>query len=328
MIKLKISSMNVIICCISLIVLCYIYFYNTNYISEKKILLIINFAWHKYENTHFLNNVYIPFFRKYFKFKCDVIYFGPKKSTMYNINSYNLPENGFYSYKSLIMAYEQNKHYYGYLYINDDGFLNPFLINIYNFTKIIIESIHYINTTNNIWPFIKRKNEYNISYYTSLNVVVRQICMNKKYISSKLCKAYNPPYIIGGWSDFFYIPSSNIKEVVCLMKIFLQNLVFLESTITTISQLFDYEVLWKKCNLNKLYFLYTCPYVHPVKYSIETNKKIITTLINHYSSQHDWYSTDSCYLCDVSSTEYLIAKNQIQILNLKENKKIINNINK
>ena len=85
----------------------------------KGILLAFNFHWNNgYPALEFLRNDYIPFFKRHCRYRIDVVFFGPGRDAR-EVYDNGLPENGWFSYKTLSLAYKMKPGYDGYILLND-----------------------------------------------------------------------------------------------------------------------------------------------------------------------------------------------------------------
>lgn len=236
--------------------------------NDRKFLVIVNLHWNIFSGIDFWRKIYIPYFKKYFKYKTEFVFYSPSEVKNLSIKSNHLKPNGYYSQHTISIAYEENKkNYIGYIFMNDDSFVNPILFNKYNLKYPLVETTG-ISGMKSKWQWIKMKNKNGIRNIDAINDFLKEICVENKYRKNKICK-YKDKYITyHGWSDFMYIPRKFIKEFVYLENKSFKYKVFLEMMMNTIIQAFPYNLIKNKCfyrNDNKM--LNTCVHVHPVKYS-------------------------------------------------------------
>lgn len=272
-----------LICYVIVIFLFTIYSYL--HISERY-LFVFNFHWIKYGCFDFINNVYIPYIRRTFHHRCNFVFYGPSKSDKYPIKYNGLKENGYYSYYTIVQAYYDEKSIYsGYFLLNDDSFFDPvvFFRKGYNLTIPIIEGIGFISNNISSWSWPKKVNYKGITFRQAYLNFIQNICQKKsiyglKYANSRLC-SFDRKRNIGGYADFLYIPHSYITDYIILFDLAYKEGMFLEMAVSTISYMFKYVTLGKKCYYINLIGI--CPHVHPIKFSNKNNRDIVYRYINN-----------------------------------------------
>lgn len=244
------------------------YNYNSN-----KILMIYNFHWTNYSSFSFLSSHYLPYFKKYFKFQVDVVFYGPVEDTNRGIRCNGLKTGGFFSYYSFIKAInDTKKKYYGYLFLNDDSFVNPFILNFMNLDEMILETVDF--TKSWIW---------NKEYRKENNNFLNEICSSNKYSSINCSNKENIKR--HGWSDFFYVPFKHVKEVKSIFEVAFKHNLYLEFVITQTFQFFNFSCAGHctffemHTNINSTiiekefeYKMFCC-HIHPLKYSSKQVRK-------------------------------------------------------
>lgn len=245
-------------------------------INPRRYLIIVNFHWPRYNVIdRVIRNVI--FFQKYFKYQSEYICIGPQDN--YNgIRVYNnsLPPNGFYSYYSFNIAIKhRGNSYYGYIFMNDDSLLNPFVFNRIDLNLPFGASFG-INSNKNVW-WNPNKNRFGISFWEAQNNFINEIL--KHGIVKHNITRYS------GYSDFFYVTNKYVNFFCQMFYYACKNGVFLEMAIPTTLHSINESYSIPECNhgFNKSYrcFLFDlnrCPHIHPIKM---TNSKI-TNIINAY----------------------------------------------
>lgn len=251
----------------------------------QRYLFVFNFHWIKYGCFNFINNVYIPYIRKHFHHKCNFVFYGPNRSDIYPIKYNGLKENGYYSYYTIVKAYyDESTIYDGYFLLNDDSFFDPivFYNKGYNLSIPIIEGIGFMLNNLSTWSWPKKINYRGITFRQAFLNFMQNICQRKsiyglKYSHCRLCN-FNININIGGYADFFYIPHSYIRDYIILFDLAYKEGMFLEMAVSTISYMFKYVTLGKKCYYINL--LGSCPHIHPIKFSSIRNRETVFKYIN------------------------------------------------
>lgn len=244
--------------------------------SGHRILMVVNYHWSNYSSLDFVQNVYIPFFRKNYNHQVDVVIYGPDADGIVKSNYLN--QNGFYSYQTLTVAYRESpKIYDGYMLINDDCFVNPFFFNHHNLSQILVQK-NQLLLYKQRWFWARTLNDRNISFWNAAVSTMRAACSQKRYPMCKELRKRRDRAISlrKGWSDFFYYPKELMEEYVKFGDMCYANRSFLEICMPTFAANYDYYVLPMCSKLTKKNFL-RCGNVHPIKYgaSFVENREIM-----------------------------------------------------
>jgi hypothetical protein len=233
--------------------------------AARKILLVFQFHWPSYHNQLILiPNKYLPLFRGGFHFPVDCVFYGPVANYEEGVLSYGLRPNGYYSSHTLSLAIRHLPGYRGYIQLNDDSFVNPYVLNFHDFTRVLIQPLRDWRSARQ-WPWIYRPNVRRIPAYDALMNIISDICSTAKYNRSALC--LRPMrQIYYGFADFFYIPKEYSRPYVELEAYCMKHWVFLElcvPTVASISRLSLQRYRPRRANESVL----RCLHLHPVKYS-------------------------------------------------------------
>ena len=245
-----------------------------SYISKKIYLFVINFHYPKYNSIQFIrDNVYKQFAKKY-KYDFDILFVGPKGNKELKVLDNHLPPRGYYSYHSLYVALNTFKpelgyHYAGYFLVNDDSCLQPELLNRENH-KIAMSEPKKVWRNDGKWLWNSRKNLKNELFSNAYFKAVKEITQMKTYHS--LCYS-NSQELTRGFSDFLYLPKSNISAFIMLESIMYKHYVFLENAVPYIMSCLEATEI-KDCNHGKMMDREICPHLHPVKFSKERDRLI------------------------------------------------------
>lgn len=90
--------------------------------APPRVLFVVNFHWTRVATLAVCKNLLENIFAHYFNTPFDVVFVGPGEGSE-GVLGNGLPENGYYSYHSLTVAYARYPTYDGYFLINDDALL-------------------------------------------------------------------------------------------------------------------------------------------------------------------------------------------------------------
>lgn len=259
-------------------------------INPKRFLIIVNFHWPSYNVIDkVIRN--INFFQKYFKYQSEYICIGPQDNFK-GIRVYNnsLPPNGFYSYYSFNIAIKQRRNlYYGYIFINDDSLISPFVFNRINL-DLPFGVAHGVNSNKTIW-WNPSKNRFNITFWEAQNNFLKEV-ENLGIAKHNLTRYF-------GYADFFYVTKKYV-DYFCQMFFYARkNGVFLEMAIPTTLYSINESYTLHECNhgYNNNYFCVLidfdrCPHMHPIKM---TNDRINNLLNTYYQKKTKNFSQSFCW---------------------------------
>ena len=160
------------------------------------------------------------YFAKQYKNDFDILFIGPQGNKKLKVLCNNLPPGGYYSYHSLHVAMNVFKREMGYLYagyflVNDDSCLQPELLNRENHEKAMSEP-RVLWKNDNKWLWNSRRNKRKILFSNAYINAVKEIRLLQTYHS--LC--HNDSNVLTrGFSDFLYVPESNISAFIQLESI-------------------------------------------------------------------------------------------------------------
>jgi hypothetical protein len=110
--------------------------------SSPRLLIIYNFHWSdRVSSIVPIRQFYLPYLQRSLKYPSDVVFYAPRAFPGLGILSNGLQDNGYFSIETFTVAYlSRSREYLGYLFLNDDGIIDPFLFNGHNFSKIALET--------------------------------------------------------------------------------------------------------------------------------------------------------------------------------------------
>lgn len=250
---------------------------NIDYSEYKKkeiVLFVVNFHFILYSGAPFIEHEYFPEFAKHYKYDFDVIMIGPSANNENNIVVNRLPEKGYYSYHSLVVAYSllsptKGFHYKGYFLMNDDSCVDPTLLNTYDHSSNLGEHKNEW-TRSRPWMWNVMKNQDGVLFPDALFNAMKQFESDEEV--TKRCPFYQNRTFVG-WSDFFYVCERDMPFFLKLEEAMYKHLSFLELAVPNIlACLNTTEVI--DCNHGNMPQIENCVHVHPVKYSWNRNKKL------------------------------------------------------
>ena len=254
------------------------YAHRFDYRYDQIMLFVVNFHFNITSSIPFLKTSYFPEFATRYKYNFDVIFVGPTTADPLVVLSNNLPENGFYAYHSVAVAYNylqaKQYKYAGVFFMNDDSCVEPTLLNDYDHTKSMRSNLNPW-TPNRAWQWNYQKNEHRILYPVALDNAMMKV-KSKAEVEEKC------PYYRGemwcGWSDFFFITKKDIPLFLLLEEAMYENLSFLELAVPNIMACMNATQI-VECNHGPMTFITTCVHLHPVKYSKIKNQKLCMSRI-------------------------------------------------
>ncbi len=256
------------------------------------LLLVINFNHPYYSNIQFLKDLYSPFFEH-------IVFYGEKPDPeVFDISTHH----GFFLSDVLQDVLTRFPQYRGYFILQDDC-----VINFWNYISLdpdkiwfAIKSNNYINR-NDIFYSIINFDGTNVSgrekwwWSTLLNghtmfEAVRSVYVNLLPIDLEfLQENIGKNNVAGQFCDFFYIPNRFRESVLRLCPIF-KN-VFCEIAIPNMLCCLDKIGNWehlKMCwgfnwrTLTKTNYPSQVSWVHPIKFSDQENRRIVTEVFARY----------------------------------------------
>lgn len=252
--------------------------------ARQKLLVVYNYHWPFDGSLNFIQNHFIPWFRWNFKRDIDVVFYGPEDKGVIRTN--NMPEGGGRSYMTLISAYKDNPTgYYGYLQLNDDSFLNPYILGYHDFTRPLCEGAGGIKP-GHAPPWISILNEHGDNRWDSANKWIKNVC-NKTNNGLEMCK-HPVDRIPAGYADFFYIPKTHMPMFEFLFNECLREDVFLEFCVPASIANFDYSVIPRCCGLDEITSR-TCGHLHPIKLSKKSHRRTLKSWLRRYETEVDYF---------------------------------------
>jgi hypothetical protein len=230
-----------------------------------KVLVVFEFHWAVYHvQLLIIRNNYLPFFRAGFRFPIDYVVYGPVANREYDVLCHGLPPNGHYSAHTLSVAIQTFPGYRGYIQLNDDSFVNPYLLNFHDFTRVLIEPRTPMRS-DHPWARMHATNSLGISNYHAAVNMMADICATPKYKGSAIC-FLNKNHTYVGRGDFFYIPREYSRPYVELEAYCIKHRVFLEMCVPAVTDLSRLSFAFR-CRVPATTNMGDCVHAHPVKYS-------------------------------------------------------------
>ena len=236
-----------------------------SFTTASKLLFVVNFHHPEYKAVPFLDQSFFPTYRKRFPLDFDVVILGPRKSSLYKVISNNTPRLGYYSYQSLWLAYHQlcvieSCSYEGFLYFNDDSYVDPTFLVTYDLTKSWTEPSQKIDTRNK-WLWYYRKNKKGVLYIDAYRKAIRNL--QKTEIGEK-CHFENSTNLRKVFADLYYIAKNDMPIYYELIPEMKRQNVFLEMAAPTVNWCITHNFVIN-CNHGAMRNKLKCLHVHPVK---------------------------------------------------------------
>lgn len=249
--------------------------------TTDSILFIMNFHYNNYTPVHFIETGYFKEFSRRFKYSVDLVLVGPIEDESKGVYGTGTPRMGFYSYHSFSYAYDlfnprRGFSYYGFMFLNDDSCLNPWVLNTLPFNVSYSEwgrkPVH--NTTN--WKFVTFKNTYGITNYQAVTEALKE--MNDRNLHCGPYHVISHPYCARG--DFFYVYRRHSLLIREIFQTMYKYRVFLEIAVPTALESVNASEI-TSCNHFQRFYKYSCGHYHPTKFSnMQMRTKCINRIIN------------------------------------------------
>lgn len=230
----------------------------------KRILLALNFHWNNgYPALEFLKTDYFPFFKRHCRHNIDVIFFGPGHDKR-GVYDNGLPENGWFSYKTLSLAYKMKPGYDGYILLNDDAFLNPILFNKHDPSKILAEPAMRHAASTREWYWMQQ--QYNgTTFGKAMEKMQDNWC--ESHDEFPMCRSpIRGLWMTVGCADFAYYPAEYMPLLVSFLDQCLRESVFLEFCVPAFTANFEYIAVSNSVDIPNKDNYAECGYRHAVKY--------------------------------------------------------------
>ena len=236
-----------------------------SFTTVSKLLFVVNFHHAEYRAVSFLDQSFFPTYRKRFPLDFDVVILGPRRSLRYKVISNNTPRLGYYSYQSLWLAYHQlcvieSCSYEGFLYFNDDSYVDPTFLVTYDLTKSWTEPSRKVDTSNR-WVRYYRKNKKGVRFLDAYRTAIKNL---QKTEIGKKCHFENGTNLRKGFADFYYITKKDMPIYYELIPEMKRQNVFLEMAAPTVNWCFTHNFVIN-CNHGAMRNKLKCLHVHPVK---------------------------------------------------------------
>ena len=235
--------------------------------TSDTILILVNYHFSHYRSISFLDSTYFPTFAQLYPTDFDVLYIGASCHPKYKVLKNAHTVSGHYSYHSFRLVYDlfspEQYPYRGYLFMNDDSYVDPQFLSSYNLSTSWAEpSVPYNGSMKCKWNSALNVNKirYSEAFYHAMDEIVSDQAMNRR------CSYTSPGALRKGWSDFFYIYRSDVTFFLTLEEVMFRHRVFLEFAVPTILHCINPKPV-VDCNHRQMENRLHCVHVHPVKLS-------------------------------------------------------------
>jgi hypothetical protein len=210
------------------------------------------------------------------------VFYAPSAFPELGIESNSLPERGAFSPQSFAVAYRNRRRdYTGYILLNDDSIIDPFLLNEHDLDRVGCEDTFVgRNSRLGFWD--------NWRIYGGVTGWERQqnwyadICNDTRYSWMQTCRIYAKGGHGEGMADFFYVPGVHARLFAELVEKCTEHHVWLERCVASISISFPFV------NLGRLWTRYNwsghpkdhIAHYHPVKFSNPLSVEFLKRFIN------------------------------------------------
>lgn len=235
---------------------------------EDQTLLIINYNHPYYESIDFIREIYSSNFP-------NIVFYGEKSHPEVNQISHHY---GWFAQNVIADAMQRWPDYEGYLFLEDDCFMN-----FWNYGRLDKDKIWLHNNA----PLYDLKEER--AKWCWWNMPCGRPAMQKAYDqlpdSYKEMLAINlgANAVLGSVADMAYIPAAYRNDFIELSNYFSE--VFIEIAIPTMFCCLEYRENWE--NLNFFWGCKTLPndydpaldWIHPIKFSKAENRQFISSIL-------------------------------------------------
>ena len=252
-----------------------------SFTTVSKFLFVVNFHYPMYEAVSFLDTIFFPAYRKQFPFDFDVVIVGPQSDQEYQVIGNGTPSAGHYSYWSLWMVYHQlcvveSCSYKGFVYMNDDSYVDPLFLASYDLSQSWIEPTKMIDFSVR-WDWHKRKNIAGVLFP---NAYINAIKNLQNTEIGKKCHFENDTNLRRGYADFYYITKKDMPIYYKLIPEMKRQYVFLEMAAPTVNWCITHNFVIN-CNHDGRKEIRTCLHVHPVKLRMDEMKEYAMKRLYH-----------------------------------------------
>ena len=263
----------------------YIFHYRVspNHHTPHLYLFIVNFHWVNYRQVPFIRDTYFPKFLSYFQSDFDVVIVGPKTNEERLVIGNGLPQGGYYSYYGMPYIYhllceQRSCNYDGFLFMNDDSYIDPQFLKSYNLSMSWSEPSVVCNPRRNgrwRWPF--NKNNVGIPFYIAYENAIKTL---QREEVGKLCNFKNVDNNRRGYSDAFYLARKDVKVFNRIATVMFENSVFLEMATPSAMWCVTHS-FFNDCNHGRMKNREACVHMHPVKYSKRKMRQLAMNRLDH-----------------------------------------------
>ena len=249
--------------------------------TNDTILIIVNYHFNHYGSISFFDSTFFPAFAQLYPTDFDVVYIGANCHRPAKVLRNAYTHRGRYSYHSFRLVYDlfsEDKYpYKGYLFMNDDSYVDPQFLSSYNLSTSWKEySIPYSGRTR--WPWNDALNVNKVSYseafYNAMDEIVSDRSINNR------CHFTSPGSLRKGWGDFFYVYRGDVSFFLKLEEVMFRHRVFLELAVPTIIHCINPKP-FIDCNHGKMENRLRCVHIHPVKLSHSNLRSYMMKRLNH-----------------------------------------------
>ena len=251
------------------------------YPTVTKLLFVVNFHEPRYESIPFLESTFFPAFRVRFPVDFDVVFLGPWEDKKHLVIPNHIPIHGHLSYHSLWVAYnllcvaEQCK-YFGFLFMNDDSYVDPQFLMQYDLTQSWTEGSQQI-VVNRRWMWYTKKNDKGVLYKDAFSNAIKELQQSPW---NERCHFENTVNHRRGMADFFYIVATDMPAYYAISFVMKKHRVFLEMAAPTVNWCLTHNKV-DNCNHGPMKNRRTCVHMHTVKLRQEGMKEFMMQRLHH-----------------------------------------------
>lgn len=227
------------------------------------VLLIINFNWPHYNNITFFKEIYGPLFPH-------MVFYGERRSrSEIQVVTHN---KGYFAHRTLAHAMRTWPNFNGYLWINDDCFINFWNFAAYDKSKVwrSPHSIEHLDNLPTVWMWWSQP-----CGYAALKPAYDNL---PPHFKDMIVSNLGPSGVQSGFTEMYYFPARYRESVIDLCDRFTN--VFLEIALPTIcaclcplDECLYLKGIWTGSSEVERYYSPELDFIHPVKFSSDYNRE-------------------------------------------------------
>lgn len=259
-------------------------------VRNNTILIILNFHEVYYYNIPWMIDHYYPLFCALYSHDFDLLIVGIEENKELKVINNDLPSRGWYSYHSVnssveYVGWERMNKYEGFMFMNDDSFVDPLNVNRYQL-DVAFHEPQYPYPDNHYWGHWYRTDRYKDWIVNHTLKAFEEINSTPLVSQCGEWKWYHNDH---GWSDFFYVPHSLFSFFLATERVLFRNHVYLESAIYHLMNCIT-NVTVSNCNHVRCRIDgYDYDHIHPLKYSKESNRLIALSIMERKLNSGEKY---------------------------------------